>query len=133
MNDFSDEFDDDETGELAGEVAISFETRDEDLAKHGITREAFEEALVDALEKYDELDPATAPSLSDLIVAIGDQRIRVGDVADIEMTTDLEDLDEDELDDVDFGDDEFDDDDLDDADEEEEEEDEDDGPSTPRA
>lgn len=96
-----------------GEIEITFHPREEALKELGVDLEAFESALLDALDAHEEMvsgeDPETAPSFENITLELAGKPVRLGDVADVEMT--IGDLDDD---------DEFDDDDDEDDDAEDE-------------
>ena len=94
-----DEEDDDE-----GEIEITFHPREEALKELGVDLEAFEAALLDALDAHEEMvsggDPETAPSFENITLELAGKPVRLGDVADVEMTLgDLDDDDEEDDDD----------------------------------
>jgi hypothetical protein len=105
------EYDDDE--EFVNETAITFHPREDDLLAVGITLEQFEEALLDALEKNEALSAEDSSPFQELELSIEGKRIRLGDVADIEIGVPVDDLDDFDVD-------------QDDDDEDEEDTDEDD-------
>ncbi len=90
--------DEDEAGDEDGfdEMEVTFEPRPEALAEHGITPEAFEKALLDALEAHEALvtgeDVAdeAIPSLESLQLEIDGRTFKVTELADIEIDGDLE-------------------------------------------
>jgi hypothetical protein len=99
MNPLDDaETDDDD--ELLGEVEIEFDPRPEALSLHGISEDAFETALLNALDAYHralDLDPdGDAPDLDDIELTIDGRTHRLGDLADITVTATGEDIDEEE-------------------------------------
>ncbi len=77
-----DEFDDEEGG-----IEVNIDPRDDRLEALGIPREEFEEALLDALDAYnDEIDAETGDAskpLEEVMLTIQGNKHRLGDLADI--------------------------------------------------
>ena len=77
------------------ELEVTFEPRPEALAERGITTEAFEAALLDALEAHEELvtsddvDDEEIPSLEEIHLDINGESYKITDLADIEIDGDL--------------------------------------------
>ena len=94
-----------------GEIEITINPRDEDLDALGVTPEEFETALMKTLEAYDKTieadDPESITPLEDAEIVLAGKTLRLQEVADIEISGDLdslgddEDEDEDEEDDLD--------------------------------
>lgn len=85
-----DDFDDEEI-----EVEIQIEPRDDVLAEHGISPESFEDALATAIDNYheqiDRLDENDdVPGVEDMIVRVGDQEFRLGDLAEVHISDESE-------------------------------------------
>lgn len=95
-----------EDAESDGEIAITFHPREEDLEKLGITLQQFEDALLDALDTHDGLDPESAPAFEEIMIEVAGQQVRLGDIADVEMSATLDELDGEEDDEFDDEDDE---------------------------
>lgn len=78
---------------LDGEIEIRFEPRLEVLARHGLSEEQFETALLDALEAYDQQVAAAEndddlPELEDVTLQIDGSSYRLGDLAEISIAYD---------------------------------------------
>jgi hypothetical protein len=95
-NDDHDHDHDHDGNECCGEVAISIMPRDEDLAARGISQEDFDAAIVEAIDAWENDDSDDQLPLEDRLLTIGGQSLRLGDLADIEISGDFEDLGEDE-------------------------------------
>ncbi len=97
---FEDELEEDEEGE----VEIHFEPRPEALSLHGITEDQFEQALLDALEAFDQRVASAAegdelPDLEDLELTIDGKAHRLGDLSEITVSGEDDDEDEDDFED----------------------------------
>ncbi len=105
-----------------GEIEITINPREEDLLELGVSPEDFEAALMKTLDAYDKTIEATDPDsvtpLEDAEITLAGKVYHLHEVADIEISGDLDSLGDDD-------DDEFDDDDED----EDEDEDEDHKPA----
>src|SRR4051812_19864009 len=93
-----DEHDHDEDGE--GEIEVNIDPRDEKLDALGINRDEFEEALLDALDAYNdalETDEGdiTRP-LEDVSITIRGTVYRLGDLAAISVEGEDDEEDEDD-------------------------------------
>ena len=76
-----DEFDDEDEG---GEIEVNIDPRDDKLDALGINQDEFEEALLDALDAYnDEIDSESdlARPLEDVTLTIRGTTHRLGDLA----------------------------------------------------
>ena len=95
-DDDDDEGDDEDDDELLGEIEISINPRDEDLAAIGVTPEEFETALMKTLEEYDHEieigDPDATSPLEDAEIVLKGKAYRLQEVADIEISGDLDSL-----------------------------------------
>lgn len=102
----------DHDGDDEGDIEITIQPRDEDLERIGVSPEEFETALNATLEAFDKSidadDPEAATPLEDAEIVLAGQAYRLQEVADIEISGDIDGLDE-------FDDDE-DDDDIEDED-----------------
>ena len=100
-----------------GEIEITINPRDEDLLEIGVSPEEFEAALMKTLDAYDKAievtDPDSISPLEDAEITLAGKVYHLHEVADIEISGDLDALGEEEDDD----DDEFEDDEDDDEDE----------------
>jgi hypothetical protein len=106
-----------------GEIEITINPREEDLTALGVSLEAFEAALMKTLDAYDKTietsDPDTIAPLEDAEIVLNGKSYKLQEVADIEISGDLEEYeDDDEDDDEEF--DEFDEEDEEDFGDEEE-------------
>ena len=106
-DDLDDEIDADDD-DLYDVVEMIFSPRTESLASFGISTEAFEEALVKALEARQQLDDEAVMSddlapISEMELEIEGRRFKLEDLADIEIGGDLDSLgdDDDDFDDED--------------------------------
>lgn len=97
---------DEEEGEFdgEGEIEVNIDPKDDRLEALGIEREEFEEALLDALDSYnDEIDAETgdaAKPLEEVTLTIRGTTHRLGDLADVTIDNpDLEIEDDEESDD----------------------------------
>jgi len=95
MNHPNGDQDPDAEDDAEGEIAITFNLREEDIAKLGLSVADCETALRVALKTQEELDPDDAPAFEEIVLNVAGRDIRLGDIADIEMTTTFDDLDED--------------------------------------
>jgi len=107
-----------------GEIEITINPREEDLIALGIGHEEFEKALMATLDAYDKTieasDPDSITPLEDAEITLGGKTYALHEVADIEISGELESLgDEDDEDDEEYEDDEEE---FDDEEEDEEEE-----------
>jgi hypothetical protein len=89
--------DDDE--EIDGEIELQFEPRMDALEMFAIDVEQFEAALLEALEKHEQLceravSADEVPQLEDVVLVIEGHNYRLGDLADITISSDGEDEDE---------------------------------------
>lgn len=89
----------DDEDDDAGEIEVNIDPRDEKLDALGINRDEFEEALLDALDAYnDELESDTddmARPLEEVTLTIRGATHRLGDLAEISVEAeDSEDEDE---------------------------------------
>ncbi len=88
------------------EMTVRIETKLDKLDELGIDPLEFEQALDAALDHFfDSIEaaenPDQVPDIDDVIVEVGGQSVRLGDVASIEIgEDDLDDEDEEELDDA---------------------------------
>lgn len=78
-----------------GEISISFAPRFEDLTKHGITPEQFEEALLVGLEEFETLSAREDVNVDDLnleeiVLRINGKEFQLSDLADVEISEELE-------------------------------------------
>ena len=85
-------FDDDYSED---EVEVMIVPREDALERVGVSAEAFEEALADAIDKYHELieglaDDDDAPPVEDMPVKIGDRSFRLGDLAEVQISDESE-------------------------------------------
>jgi len=89
-------------------VTFAIATRREALLERGIDPDEFENALEEAIScmngrLYARGEEDEEPQLEDLLVPVGDQRVRLGDVAELEVVEEpLEDEDEDEDAEIEF-------------------------------
>jgi len=79
-----------------GEISISFAPRFEDLAKHGISPEQFESALLVGLEEFETLSAredlnAEDLNLEDIVLRIDGKEFQLSDLADVEINDEMED------------------------------------------
>ncbi|APW59524.1 hypothetical protein [Paludisphaera borealis] len=77
------------------EVEVVIEPRFERLEELGVSLEEFEEAISKALDEYHDLiesqgDPDETPSIDQLRVQIGDRDFLLGEIAEIQITGDLD-------------------------------------------
>lgn len=83
-------FEDDGDGFDAEEIEVNIDPRDDKLEALGIDRDEFEEALLDALETFndmpeiDETDDMTSP-LEEVPITIAGKTYRLGDLAVISV------------------------------------------------
>ena len=94
-----------------GEIEITINPREEDLLELGVSPEEFEAALMKTLDAYDKTIEATDPDavtpLEDAEITLAGKVYHLHEVADIEISGDLDSLgDDDEDDDGEFDEDE---------------------------
>ena len=83
-------FEDNGDGFDAEEIEVNIDPRDDKLDALGINRDEFEEALLDALEAYndlpepDEIDDVASP-LEEVPITIAGKTYRLGDLAVISV------------------------------------------------
>ncbi|MGC1273419.1 MAG: hypothetical protein WBC44_06895 [Planctomycetaceae bacterium] len=85
-----DDFEEDEE-----EVEILIEPREEVLQQHGITIEAFEEALADAIDEYHEQvdrlgDDEDVPGVGEMTVRVKDREFRLDELAEVHVSDESE-------------------------------------------
>ena len=86
MDDFDDEDD---------EVEVLIEPKDEVLQQHGISPEAFEEAIGRAIDEYHEQverlgDDDEVPGVGDMIVRVNGREFRLEELADVQFSDESE-------------------------------------------
>ena len=86
MDDFDDEDD---------EVEVLIEPKDEVLQQHGISPEAFEEAIARAIDEYHEQverlgDDDEVPGVGDMIVRVNGREFRLEELADVQFSDESE-------------------------------------------
>jgi len=83
-----------------GEIEITINPREEDLLELGVSPEEFEAALMKTLDAYDKTievtDPDAVTPLEDAEITLGGKVFHLHEVADIEISGDLDSLGEDE-------------------------------------
>lgn len=84
-----DDFEDEE------EVEILIEPREEVLQQHGISVEAFEEALADAIDEYHERvdrlgDDDDVPAVGEMTVRVNNREFRLDELADVSVSDESE-------------------------------------------
>jgi hypothetical protein len=89
--------------EIEGEVEITFQPREEALAELGVDLEAFESALLDALDAHEALaaesdDPDATPAFENIMLDLAGKKVRLGDIADVEVSAGFDALGLDEID-----------------------------------
>ena len=77
------------------EVEVLIEPREEALQRHGISPEAFEEALADAIDEYHEKierlgDDDEAPAVGAMPVRISGREFRLDELADVHISDEEE-------------------------------------------
>ena len=100
-----------------GEIEITINPREEVLLELGVSPEEFEAALMTTLDTYDKTIEATDPDsispLEDAEIILAGTAFRLHEVADIEISGDLDALEDEDDDDFDDEDDEAEDENLD--------------------
>jgi hypothetical protein len=96
-----------EEEDVEGEIVITIEPREGELEALGVSLEEFEAALATTLDAYDQAmeaanDPDEIPLFDDAEIILGGKAYPLSAVADINITSDLDLLeDQNEYDDVD--------------------------------
>lgn len=88
-------YDDGDWEEGEDEIAIRIEPKEEVLERLGISFEAFEEALGDAIDAHEAklealTEGAEAPTVEDMNVRIGDRDYRLSELADVVISDESE-------------------------------------------
>ncbi|MDE2506041.1 MAG: hypothetical protein KGM43_02410 [Planctomycetota bacterium] len=76
------------------EIGIEVDPKAGILSKLGIDEAEFEAAVMAAYDALDVADPDAVPPIEDVEVEIRGRKHRLGDIADIEITGDVVELDE---------------------------------------
>jgi hypothetical protein len=86
--------DHDHTDEEIPEIEINIEPRLDRLEALGVSQEDFEAAVMDALDRMDQVvdsvdDPDSVPALENVELEIQGRRFSLGEVAEITVSSDL--------------------------------------------